>query len=381
MRAGHAVEEVGEREERAAGGAELVEHLAHVPPPFLAWPAPRPDHREIFVERHGEIDHPSGPRPGNQLGRELRVGDGQTAALAPRPPGMLGRQKCKERPRCRQAPQVRGALHPHHPPLAAGLVGRHGEVRQRPHARTIESERHHATVGEVLHRGGRRRGPARRFFSQGRRHKPLSFRKRLVEIIGVVAAEEDDVAGAEPAVGHLPFPHHFRADQYARSVLGTVAPLADVDHAGLAAELPDRHLLAGYEPHRPGAWKTRVGGRHEVRGGVPLRAGVLVDDEHVAMAAAAAECRGGDHRHRRHSRRPDTGELRGDGERQVANLIARHGDRLPDHERRRGSVVVIGAAKDDPHEQPGERQQRHTQRSKSTSHATPPGFSHTPSPR
>ena len=83
MRAGHAVEEVGKRKERAAGGAELIQHLAHVAPPFLPRPAPRPDHREIFVERHGEIDHPPGPRPGDQLGGELRLGDRHTAALAP----------------------------------------------------------------------------------------------------------------------------------------------------------------------------------------------------------------------------------------------------------------------------------------------------------
>ena len=83
MRAGHAVEEVGEREERAAGGAELVEHLAHVPPPFLPWPAPRPDHREILVERHGEIDHPPGPRPRDKLGGELRLGDRHASALPP----------------------------------------------------------------------------------------------------------------------------------------------------------------------------------------------------------------------------------------------------------------------------------------------------------
>ena len=49
----------------------------------------------------------------------------------------------------------------------------------------------------------------------------------------------------------------------------------DVDHAGLAAELPGRHLLVGDQPHRSGLGKSRSGGWDEVGRGVEVRAGVF----------------------------------------------------------------------------------------------------------
>ena len=126
-------------------------------------------------------------------------------------------------------------------------------------------------------------------------------------------------------------------DQVARARLSLVAARCDVDHAGLAAELPGGHFVAGDQAHRPGPGQSRVGWRHEVCGGIPLRAGVLIDDEHVAMPAGAAKRRGGHDGERRHAHWPDAGMLWRNDERQIldgggwhaggtSSRLGRHGE-------------------------------------------------------
>jgi hypothetical protein len=317
VRAGEAVEEMAEREEGAALLRERIEHLRDVAAPFLARPPAGPHDRQVFIERHGEIDDRLRLRAGDEPPGEIRLGDGEQTALAPRAAGMLGGKQRHERSRRGQAAKIRRTLHPHHPPVAAGPVRRHGEVWHGTHARAVDGERLHAAIGEVGHRFGLGRRPAGRFLPQRVRYEPFPGGKRLIVGVAVAGAEADDVAGADRPVGELPFADMLGADQETLAGGGLVAVPREVDHARLAAELPGGHLVAGDGTHRPGTVEAGVGGRHEVGRGVPLGARVLVDHEHVAVPAGAAE-RGRRHdRQRRHPDRPDAGQIGRDGERQI----------------------------------------------------------------
>ena len=309
MRAGEAVEQVGHREEGAALGREGVEHLRHIAAAFVAGRAARPDDRQVFVERHGKVDHLTPLRTGDQRGRDRRIGDGDAAALATRSARMLRGEDREERAGGRQAAEVRAALDPDHAAAAARLMRGRREIGQRTHARAVEAERHHAAAGQIDHRLWRGGGPARRLLLQRRGDEAVAGGKRFVIRVGVVAAEEHHIAGGQRPVLEFPLADDLGPDQAARARLRLVAARCDVDHAGLAAELPGGHLVAGDQAHRAGPWQPRVGRRHEVCGGIPLRARVLVDDEHVAMPAGAAKRRGGHDGERRHAHWPDAGML------------------------------------------------------------------------
>ena len=274
---------------------------------------------------------------------------------------MLGGEDREKRAGGRQATEVRAAFDPDHAATAARLMRGRREVGQRPHARAVEAERHHTATGQIDHRFGRGRGPARRLLLQRRGDEPVAGRKRFVIRVGVVTAEEHHVAGGERPVLEFPLTDDLGPDQVARARLSLVAARCDVDHAGLAAELPGGHFVAGDQAHRPGPWQPRVGRRHEVSGGIPLGAGVLVDDEHVAVSAGASERRGGHDGERRHAHWPDAGMLWRNDERQIldgggwhaggtSSRLGRHGEagmardrgqrqREPAHVRRHGPTL------------------------------------------
>ena len=223
---------------------------------------------------------------------------------------MLRGEDREERAGGRQATEVRAAFDPDHAAAAARLVRGRREIGQRPHARAVETERHHTAAGQIDHRLRRGGGPARRFLLERRGDEAVTGGKRFVIRVGVVAAEEHDVAGGQRPVLEFPLADDLGPDQVARARLSLVAARCDVDHAGLTAELPGGHFVAGDQAHRPGPGQPRVGWRHEVCGGIPLGAGVLIDDEHVAMSAGAAKRRGGHDGERRHAHWPDAGMLR-----------------------------------------------------------------------
>ena len=254
---------------------------------------------------------------GDQRGRDRRIGDGDAAALATRSARVLRGEDREKRASDRQAAKVRAALDPDHAAATAGLMRGHREIGQRPHARAVEAERHHAAAGQVDHRLRRGGGPARRLLLERLSDEAVTGGKWLVVGVGVIAAEEHHIAGGQRPVLEFPLADDLRPDQVARARLSLVAARCDVDHAGLAAELPGGNFFTRDETHRPGPGQPRIGRRHEVRGGIPLGAGVLVDDEHVAVATGTAKRRGGHDGERRHAHWPDAGMLWRNDERQI----------------------------------------------------------------
>ena len=306
MRAGLGIEEMRHCEEWTAGRRESVEYFAHITPSLFARSMARPYDRQVFVERHGKVGHLLCLRASNQLPRDGRIGHRHAPALAPGTASMLGREDREEGPGGRQAGEVRGTLHPDHAAFAASLVRGHSQVGQRAHARTVEAKRHHAASGQILDRLRRRGGPGGSLLLQSGGDEPIALGKGFVVGIGVTAAKEHNVSGPKRPVRVLPLPHHLRPDERAHARLGPVAECGNVNHAGLAAKLPGGHLFTGDKAHWPGAGQAGIRRRHEVRRGVPLRAGVLVDDEHVAMPSSVAERGGGHDGQRRHPDRPHT---------------------------------------------------------------------------
>ena len=222
----------------------------------------------------------------DQLLGERIADDGEGPAFAVGPGGVLGADAAVERAGDRQLAKVGGAFGPDHAVLEAGDVRRLGQVWNRAHAGAVAAERHHLTRRQVLHAIRVGIGPGGGLAVERIGNEAAAGGERLVILVGVAAMKEHHVAGTERADFLLPGHHLFALDQVAAALWGGIEQVLAVDDAGLAAELPGRHLLAEHAAEAPRVGQLGVGKRDRVRWEVELGAGVAVDAEDVAVIRA-----------------------------------------------------------------------------------------------
>ena len=160
-------------------------------------------------------------------------------------------------------------------------MSRLGQVRQRPHARTVGSERQHTAFPQEFHAVRVRVWITRRLAIQHVRDETTAFRQRLVILVRIVAAEQHHIAKSDRPMLFLESFDMFRLHQWADAIGRLVQQVADVHHARLATELPRLDLVRVRQTQRSRLFPFQFRSRHRMRRNVQLRARIAVDQQRV----------------------------------------------------------------------------------------------------
>ena len=116
------------------------------------------------------------------------------------------------------------------------------QIRHRPHACAVGAERHHAACCQEFHRIRIGIGIARSFAIHHIGNVAMTFRKWTIIRVGVVAAEQDDVAEFQsPMLLFKSFDVGWQ-NKRADSVRSLIEQISDIDNAGFTTKLPGFNL-------------------------------------------------------------------------------------------------------------------------------------------